>query len=139
MSRNWRIPPLPSCRRVRASFLPPPPSAPALHTFPSFPSLLHYLFLFMTAYGKGRGEEGRPRRTYSPVQQKREEGGGTMYSIRPKKAAPMYCVALPPPSDHGATVQLAADSLSLCLIPSLSRREADGRGIFRGGIHDAQL
>ncbi len=129
MYRNWRIPPLPSCRRVRASFLPPPPSAPALLTFPSFPSLLHYLFLFMTAYGKGRGEEGRPRRTYSPVQQNREEGGGQCTASAQKKLFQCTASFFPPPSANGATVQLAADSLSLCLIPSPSRREA-GEGDF---------
>ena len=90
---------------------------------------------------RGGGRKDAPGvRTLQYNRKERKGGGeGTMYSNRPKKAGPMYCVALPPPSDHGATVQLAADSLSLCLIPSLSRREADGRGIFRGGIHDAQL
>ena len=92
----------------------------------------------MTAYGKGRGEEGRPRRTYSPVQQKREEGGeGTMYSIRPKKAAPMYCVALPPQTTAlQCNLQQIRYLFALSPHPLGGRR---GRGIFRGGIHDAQL
>ena len=88
---------------------------------------------------RGEGRKDAPAYVLSSTTEKTGRGGGDNVQHPPKKAVPMYCVALSPPSAHGATVQLAADSLSLCLIPSPSRREADGRGIFHGGIHDAQL
>ncbi len=80
--------------------------------------------------GVWKGERGgrTPRRTYSPVQQKRqEEGGGTMYSIRPKKLFQCTASLFPPPQPTAPQCNLQQIRYLFALSPhSLGGRRMGG-------------